>query len=231
MTWGYADPIIPDKTIAYVPALRRARVLSSSAKSDAMFGTDYSIDDATGFLGNMADFNCKYLRTQDTLMRFNGPDIIGMIKNPDGTYELKKNRPNAQWGFQTPGWKGKMWATTNQIWVKRNVHVVECTAKDPYYNYGKFELWYDPLSFCYAHKVIYDRAGKRWKVMNMATGSWRSDDGVMGKNDAAFGDWIYDEQRDHATGIDEYNTKEKKVFRARLTADQFTMLGLTKWAK
>jgi len=227
MTWGNSDNT-PDKTIAYVPALRRARVLSASAKSDAMFGTDYALDDASGFLGKPRDFNCKYVRTQDTLIRFAGPDVIGMIKNPDGSYDLKKNFTNTQWGFQTPGWKGKMWATTNQIWVKRKVHVIECMARDPYYNYGKFELWADPQMSNYAHKIIYDRAGKRWKVMNMGFGAYRSDDGEFGVIDTGFGNWIYDEQRDHATGIDEFNTKEKKQFNAKLTVDNFTMLGLTK---
>jgi hypothetical protein len=164
-------------------------------------------------------------------MRFNSPDVIGVDAKPDGTYEVSKKRQNAIWGFQTPGWTGKAWAPTNQIWVKRKVHVIECMSKDPYYNYGKFELWYDPLSFLCAHKTIWDRAGKRWKVMNMGTGSYKSADGVVAKNDSAFADWIYDEQRDHATGIDEFNTKEKKQFHAKTKTSDFTLGGMVKFSK
>ena len=227
MTGGEAD-----KVFAYVPALRRVRTLTGSARSDAMFGTDYALDDISGgFAGKASDFNCKILRTQDGLMRFNGPDMIPLVKNADGTYQLKKPYPQYTWGWKTPGWKGKPFVTTNQIWVKRKMHVFECTAKDPYYNYGKFELWYDPLSHCYAHKIIWDRAGKQWKVMNSGSASYKSDDGLIGKTDAAFGDWIYDEQRDHATAIDEFNSYNKKIWNAKLSVDDFTLTGLTKFAK
>ena len=92
---------------------------------------------------------------------------------------------------------------------------MECRSKDPYYNYGKFELWYEPKWMGYVHKVIWDRAGKRWKVMNMGNGTYRAKDGAIGKTDAAFGDWIYDEQRDHTTCILEFSPKERKIFNAQ----------------
>ena len=222
----------PDKVFAYIPALRRVRTMTSSARSDAMFGTDYALDDAAGgFMGKPRDFDCKLLRTQETLMRFTSPDIIDMVKKPNGDYELKKNYVSVKWGFQTPGWKGKAWATTNDIFVKRNVHVMECKAKDAYYNYGKFELWFDPKTHNPAYKVIWDRAGKRWKVMNTGTGCYESKDGALGKCDVAFGDWIYDEQRDHATSVDEFNIKEIKLFTRHITSDDFTMIGFTKFSK
>ena len=231
MSWGYGDNT-PDKSFAFIPALRRVRVMSAAARSDAMFGTDYALDDASGgFMGKPRDFNCKYLRTQDGLARYVSPDVIGMFRKNDGTYELKKPYPSTLWGFQTPGWQGKPWAPTNHVWVKRKMHVIECLSKDPYYNYGKFELWYDPKCFNWAHKVIWDRSGKRWKVMNSGNGAYMSSDGEIGKVDAAFGDWIYDEQRDHATSIDEFSTKEKKIFRVKNTTEMFTMGGLTQFAK
>ena len=229
--WWY-DDATPDKTFAYVPALRRVRVMTAAARSDAMFGTDYSLDDISGgFAGKVRDFNCKVLRTQDALMRFNGPEVIKMIKHPDGSYTMNKNYPEYKWGFETPGWKGKPFVTTNQIWVKRTLHVFECTAKDPYYNYGKFELWYDPKTFCYAHKIVWDRAGKIWKVMNSGSASYKADDGALAGTIAAFGDWIYDVQRDHATSIDEFSYKQTKIYRCKLSADSFSQIGLTKFAK
>ena len=231
MTYAYADNT-PDKVFAYVPALRRTRVLSAAARSDAMFGTDYTLDDANGgFMGKSRDFNCTYIRSQDTLMRFVAPNVIDLVKNSNGTYELKGNYPSVQWGFQTAGWKGKLWASTNDIWVKQKVHIVECKAKDPYYNYGKFELWYSPDTRLYAHKIIWDRAGKRWKVMNTGNGAYMSKDRSIVQINSAFGDWIYDEQRDHATCIAEFNPKEKKIFDAILSTDSFTMGGMAKFAK
>jgi hypothetical protein len=221
----------PDKVFAYIPALRRARVLTAGSKSDAMFGTDYASDDASGFMGKTCDFTCKYIRTQDTLVRYMVPDVIGMVKNKDGSYDLKRPYQNTIWGFQVPGWQGKPWAPTNGIWVKRNVHVIQCMAKDPYYNYGKFELWYDPLTYNYAHKIIWDRAGKRWKMMIMGLGAYRSADGYMGQVDGGFGNIVYDEQRDHATCIDEKNDKERMTLNTPVKYDDFTMGGLVKFSK
>ena len=231
MTYQYADNK-PDKVFAYVPALRRVRTMTAASRSDAMFGTDYALDDASGgFMGQPKDFTCTYLRSQDTLARYAISDLVEAFKTAEGTYEMKKNYPNIKWGFETPGWKGKPWATTNDIWVKRHVHVIECKAKDPYYNYGKFELWYDPKSCQFAYKIIYDRTGKRWKVMSSSSIAYRAKDGRLGKVDPAYGDWIYDEQRDHATCIDEFNIREKKTFFAKLSPKEFTMGGLVKFSK
>ena len=107
MTYSFRGNDEPDKVFAYVPALRRARILSASARSDAMFGTDYALDDASGFIGKPRDFDCKYLRTQDGLVRFNSPDIIDAVQRPDGSYELKKPYPFAQFGFPDTWMAGK----------------------------------------------------------------------------------------------------------------------------
>jgi hypothetical protein len=231
MTYSYSDNN-PDKVFFYVPGSRRARVLAVGKRSDVMYGTDYALDDAGGgFSGKPSDFTCKYLRTQDTLERFNNPNVLDADGYADGSYNLTKSRPDTKWGFQTPEWKGKAWATTNDIWIVRKVHVIECLSKDPDYGYGKFELWYDPGHFNLVHKIIWNKAGKRWKVMNMGFGAYCSKDNALCKIDPAFSDWIYDEQRDHATGIDEANPKDKKQFYAPVSSDYFTQAGLIKFSK
>ena len=234
MTYQYADNT-PDKVFAYVPALRRSRVLTAASRSDAMFGSDLSLDDASGgFMGKARDFKCKYLRTQDALSRFYGPDIMHVEKKADGTYELVKGRKNTLWGYETPGWTGKPWATTSDIWVTRKVHVVQCEAKDPYYGYGKFELWYDPETYNFPFKVIWDKAGKRWKIESSGQGAYDAGDGVIGKMEAGFCDWIFDEQRDHATGVDSYSTKYgRPIYNmyAKIHASDYTMAGFAKFSK
>ena len=231
MLWDYNDNT-PNKTFAYVPALRRTRVLPTSSRSDAMHGTDWAIDDVGGMMGKPRDFNCKYLRSQEALVQFIGPDIMPLIQNADGSYGFKKPFKATKWGFETPGWQGKAWAPTNHIWVKRpNVHVIECTAKDPYYNYGKFELWYDQQLLNFTHKVVWDRAGKRWKVLATSLGAYQSPDRLIYKVDCAFGDWIYDEIRDHATGIEAFNPAYKQIFRIQPSLETFTMGGLVEFAK
>ena len=235
MTYQYADNTA-DKVFAYVPALRRTRVLTAAARSDAMFGTDLALDDASGgFMGKARDFTCKYIRTQDGLARFNGPDILKAEKKPQGHYEIaKESEKDTKWGFQTPGWTGKPWATLNDIWVVRKVHVIQCEAKDPYYGYGKFELWYDPDTYNFSFKITNDKAGKRWKVISSGAGAYCAPDGVICKNECAWGDWIYDEQRDHATGTESFGSKFGKTkynLYGKINASDFTMTGFAKFSK
>ena len=233
MSYQYFDNT-PDKVFAYVPALRRARVMTAAARSDSMFGTDYALDDAgCGWWGKPRNFSFKYIRTQDALVQYAGPDPSKWIPNPDGSISVEKEFASGKFGFMTPGWTGKPWALTNSIWVKRKVQVIEITAKDPYYNYGKVEFWGDAKTTRGAFKIINDRAGKRWKVMimNSSGGVATSPDYPWGFPLCAHGDVIYDEQRNHATGIHEYVPGEQKNWNVTWDPADFTLGGLAKISK
>ena len=233
MTYGYLGKT-SDRVFAYVPALRRVRTMTAGARSDSMFGTDYSLDDSQcGWWGKPADFNIKYIRTQEALVQYASPDPLKYIPQPDGSILLQKEYfEPAKFGYKVPGWKGKPWAITNSIWVKRKVYVFEATAKDPYYNYGKMEIWADTKAGRGNFKIINDHAGKRWKVMIMNShGGYAINNYPWGFGLCARGDVIYDEQRDHATSVEEYKPGELKNWNAKTTPDEFTLTGLSKLGK
>ncbi len=72
--------------------------------------------------------------------------------------EMNYERKDAQTAPWFPSEKNKL------VWAKRPVYVVELTAKDPYYNYGKQQIWVDAEnSIVVVLKVIYDRADQYWK--------------------------------------------------------------------
>ena len=226
---GYWDNS-KDKVYAYVPATRRVRTTSSSTRADVLFGTEVALDDMTGgFDGKARDFNCKLVRSQDALVSYIGPDVIPAVKRPDGSYDLKRPYKTTTYGYQTPGWQGKAWAPTNTIYVKQKAYVIECMAKDSAYSYGKFEVWLDATGTAF-RKTVWDRGNKRWKVLESTLGAYMSSDGLCGRIDADFGDWVYDEQRDHATVHSDFLNKDKK-FWAKLTPDTYTVGGITKFAK
>ena len=223
-----------DKVFAYIPALRRVRTMTAGARSDSMFGTDYALDDAgCGWWGKPVNFTFKYLRTQEALAQYADPDWLKFNPNADGSVSIQKTRfEPAKFGYKTPGWKGKPWAVTNSIWVKRKMYVFEVTAKDPYYNYGRMELWGDVKTFRPAFKIINDRAGKRWKVMIMNShGGAGTNNYGWGMQLCARGDVIYDEQRDHATGVEEYRPGEQKDFNVKADPTDFTLTGFSKLGK
>ena len=208
--------------------------MTAAARSDSMFGTDYALDDAAGgWMGKPRNFNFKYIRTQEALVQYSGPDRVKWLANPDGSLSMQKTPfATAKFGFETPGWKGKPWAVTNSIWIKRKVHVFETMAKDPYYNYGKMEIWGDAETNKCVYKTIWDRAGKRWKVMITNHGSQQGPNNYQwGRATTAFGDVIYDEQRNHATTIMEYKVGEQKDFNVPADPAEFTMGGFTRISK
>ena len=223
----------PDKVFAYVPALRRARTMTAAARSDSMFGTDYSLDDAgCGWWGKPVNFNFKYLRTQEALVQYADPDALKFIPNGDGSISAQKTYVGPRLGYKTPGWKGKPWAVTNSIWVKRKIYVFEAMPKDPYYNYGKMELWGDARTLRVVFKVINDRAGKRWKVMIMNNhGVHAINNYPWGIQNCARADVIYDEQRDHATSVEEYQPGLQKDYNVKADPSEFTMTGFSKIGK
>ena len=232
MTYGYLGNT-PDKVFAYIPALRRVRTMTAAARSDSMFGTDYSLDDAgCGWWGKPMNFTFKYLRTQEALAQFADPDPLKFYPGSDGSINVQKFYTGPKLGYLTPGWNGKPWAVTNSIWVKRKVYVFEVNAKDPYYNYGKMEIWGDTKTARGYFKIINDRAGKRWKVMIMNShGGYAINNYPWGFGLCARGDVIYDEQRDHATSIEEYRPGQLKNWNAKTSPDEFTLTGLAKLGK
>ena len=70
MTWRYFDPQKQDNTFAYVPAIRRVRRMSSGNRSDALFGSDFAVDDAGGYDGKVTAMEWKFLRKQEALVPF-----------------------------------------------------------------------------------------------------------------------------------------------------------------
>ena len=224
----------PERVFSYIPALRRVRTMTAASRSDSMFGTDYSLDDVgCGWSAKPMNFNFKYVRTQEALAQYTGPEPIKFFPEADGSISIQKTQfATGKFGHQTLGWKGKPWAVTNSIWVKRKVYVIEATAKDPYYNYGKMEMWMDTKTLRGLFKIISDRSMKRWKVMIMNS----SGTSVVGSYPWGFplcaaGDIIYDEQRDHATAIREFKPGELKHYNVKLTPDEFTMTGFSKIGK
>ena len=232
MSWQYAKQ--SDRVFAYIPALRRVRTMTAAARSDSMFGTDYSLDDAgCGWWAKPRAFNIKYLRTQETLSQYANPDVIRYTENPDHSLSLQKTPfVTGKFGYETPGWTGKPWAVTNSLWVKRKAYVFEIFSKDPYYNYGRMELWVDAKSVRPIFKIINDRAGKRWKVMIMNNGLGVAPEGYpWGMPLCAMGDVIYDEQRNHATLVMETKPGEIKDWNVKWDMADFSLNGMAKIGK
>ena len=153
----YLDPDRQDDTWLYLPTLRRVRRLSSAQRSDALFGQDTDVDSYGGYAGQIPWFTWKFLGSKKIL----------------GTFHAEK--------FPVEYCPGGADFVYCDNWEPRDVWVVEGTAKQAQYAYGKRVLFIDKESYYIAYSDIYDKAGQLWKV-------WINQFGFRNKAAPGYGD-------------------------------------------
>ncbi len=136
----YLSPDRQDDTWLYLPSLRRVRRLSSSQRSDALFGQDTDVDSYGGYAGQIPWFDWKYLGEKEILGSFHAEQFP--VKYCEGGGDF-------------------IFCDT---WEKRKVYVIEGVSKLPQYAYGKRVIYVDKETYYVAFSDIYDRSGQLWKV-------------------------------------------------------------------
>jgi len=230
MTWRYLAPQKEDNTFAYLPAIRRVRRMSPGNRSDTLFGSDMSVDDASCYDGKVTAMEWKVLRKQEALLPYNFKDPGLLVKNEAGEWESSENIKKFTHGFEKEGWQGAPWAPLDWVWVKQPAYVIEMKAKDPYYNYGPQELWVYQGNWLPHFKIINDRSGKYWKAVIMAMGLFESRDKEM-RLTYAGEQVVIDERADHATLISGPTPTDIWQYDVEMDVDDFSLAGFQKFCK
>lgn len=110
------------------------------------------------------------------------------------------------------------------------VGILEITAKDPYYGYGRQYLWMDKELFRAYYKEVYDRSGQYWKTFLLSGGIALTHDNVFSTP-----------QADYALAIDEHYAQTNVVLPLRegydirvnvgLNPEHFSYQSLTRFGK
>ena len=229
LLWRYRDDR-QDMNLSYVPAIRRTRRMTPANRSDAFLGSDFCVDDGWGFDAKVSQFTWKVLRKQEALCPYPAPNPERIVQNSRGEWQTTLDATPQVYGYEKEGWKGAPWAPVSWIWVKHPVYVVEAVSKDPYYNYGKQEMWIDPAVNFPVFKVIYDRSGKYWKAMMNGVVGCESADKKMRYMICAIMLMI-DDRMDHATETVHYYRKNIYTHFAVQNMNDFTMAGFQKYCK
>ena len=164
LEWVYLDPQRWNSLWIYVPEVRRVRQLPPSAGSDNLFGSDLAHDDPYLFSGKVQYFTWKLVGAQDALVPYVSTNPNPLRHESKG-YGLEEQKDPPIMGWEKEGWKGKAWWPTTIQLVKRPVWVIEATAKDPKYAYGRQVLWIDRELYIAYYKEAYNRAGQLWRVL------------------------------------------------------------------
>lgn len=136
----YLDHTRQDDSWLYLPQLRRLRRLSSSQRSDALFGQDTDQDSFAGYAGNVGWFDWKLLGEKTVLATFHEAGIPVDWGSPSGDYIHKGT------------------------WEPRKAWVVEGVSKLPDYAYSRRVIYLDKESWRIPYSDLYDRDGQLWKV-------------------------------------------------------------------
>lgn len=136
----YLDPNKADLLMAYVPQLRRIRMLTSSDSQDAIQGQDLIYDDNEGFLQKLSPtrFPYKWEVLEET--EYLAPVV-------DGTEYVSKK------GLEVH----------NMKFMRRPIYVVQGTQLDPNYVYSKRIFYIDRENFNYYQILNYDQKGRLYR--------------------------------------------------------------------
>jgi len=164
LEWVYLDPQRWNSLWMYVPELRRVRQLPPANGSDSLFGSDLAYDDPYLFSGKVQYFTWKLVGAQDALVPYVSTNPKSLHHESKG-YGIEEQKDPVIMGWEKEGWKGKAWWPTTIQLVKRPVWVIEATAKDPKYGYGRQVLWIDRELYIAYYKEAYNRAGQLWRML------------------------------------------------------------------
>jgi Protein of unknown function (DUF1329) len=174
LDWNYLEPERWRSIWSFVPVIRRVRRLSSSNSSEGVFGSHISRDDFGTFAGRIHYFDWKLIGVKEALVPYTlpTPKTWELAEPQEFVLQANENAAVMPWPGQSKlysqsgqHWAGASWWPTNLYMIRRPAWILELTAKDPYYAYGRQLLWIDKELFFGYYKEIYGRAGEYWKTI------------------------------------------------------------------
>ena len=156
-----------DQIYTYIPAIRRVKRMSGANRSDPTLGSDTCMDDAGGWSGDNCSMKWRYLGEQICLTPMTAwatERPRHLTRQSDGSYLSDLGEPDTQVGWMDPDSKGVPWELLNVLWVPRRVWLLEATPLDPYYAYGKTDIYLDQKTLTAVLKTIYNKAMEYWRM-------------------------------------------------------------------
>jgi len=142
ISFRYLDQTKHDDTWLYLPFVRRVRRMSTTQRSDALFGQDIDVDSFGGYAGQIPWFTWKFLGEKPLLMSLHGQRLPPEPCKKDGGMT-----------FCEP-WE-----------LRPAVYVVEGSSKFPGYAYSKRVIYLDKESNIIGYSDLFDANGELWKTV------------------------------------------------------------------
>ncbi len=229
LEWVYLDPKRWNSLWAYVPELRRVRILPAVSGSENLFGSDLAHDDPYLFSGKVQYFTWKLIGAQDALVPYALPNPKELHKQEQG-YVLNDGQGSLSMGWEKDGGKGSAWWPTNYNLVKRPVWIIEATPKEEKYAYGRQVLWIDRELYIAYYKEVYNRAGQLWRMLLNSVSVARTPEGDFSVAQPDF-TLSVDELQNSATVEQPFKEGKPLAFGVGLSGETFSPPELQKRGK
>ncbi len=166
-----------DDTWAYIPALRRVRRIAATQKSDSLLGTEFTLEDFYLFSGYVWDHVWEFGGESVQLAASNSsrtcfPRVTDAI-SPTSMVRLGTNEEWSACRFDPYG----ALPMIGESWQKRRSFELDDIPRQKGHPYSRKKIWYDKETMAPGLAVVYDRAGKPYKLIG-GVGKWSEATGL-----------------------------------------------------
>ena len=135
-----------DDTWVYVPTLRRVRRISTAQRTDAISGTDFTMDDLRSFNGIVPQYEWTCLGEAR---------IIAPMNTTQKGYPYEKDHNFGPYGL----------SFANDKWELRDAWVVRMKAKNADHPYHHKDIYLDKQTYAPLYSFAYDQKNELWKII------------------------------------------------------------------
>lgn len=139
-TTRYQDAARSDDSWLYFPQTRRVRRLSTTQRSEGVFGIDVDLDSYAGFAGNPAWFEWRLLGKKTLLAPYHA-----------------KHEP-IKWADKPADF------IFDDQWEPRETYILSARSLIPGYNFSLRIIYVDAQSFYIPYTEVYDHDGQLWRA-------------------------------------------------------------------
>ncbi len=153
----------------YSPAIKKARQLTGSNRSDGILRTHLSPDDIFGWSGKSEGVEGEHASKLTVLAPFLSDEAAAPEKKGACLELMREDSEEgaaAQWNVSSRRFpQAAPWLPTNAVFIPREVYRIELESKDPYSLYGRQILYVDATTLVPYYKFVFDRSGHPWKTV------------------------------------------------------------------
>jgi hypothetical protein len=152
MTYRYKDSELDkantknDDTWVYVPTLRRVRRISSAQRTDAVSGTDFTLDDLRSFAGVVPQYSWSCLGETE---------VIAPINSKVGAYPYVRDHNFGPYGL----------SFADDRWELRKAVKIRFVPNNSDHPYSRKDLYLDKQTYTPLYSFAYDRKNELWKII------------------------------------------------------------------